>query len=132
MKTLAVVGALILVGAGFVFAINKIGWSEISGKAWAISYEVTAQAGTAPVKVAYLENPDRYKRDAPSRTSADVKPPWKVQVVINSGQQAEITAIPARDQVLTCRILLDNEKVLTTAVSAGPGQSVTCINTTDK
>lgn len=125
MKTFAVVGALILVVGGFVVAIKQIGWSEISGKAWAITYEVTAQAGRTPVKVSYLENPDRYKRNAPNKASADVTPPWKIVVVVNSGQQAEVSATPAGNQVLTCSILLDGEKVLATSTAA-PGQQVIC------
>lgn len=132
MKTLAVAGVLILVGAGFAVAVKVFGWSEIIGKAWAISYEVSAQAGAGPVKVTYLENPDTFKRDAPSTVSTEVTLPWKVEVVINSGQPAEVVAAPGPDQVLTCRILLDDQKVLASAVSAGPGQPVKCTKVTDK
>lgn len=131
VKTLAVVAALVLVGAGFVFAINRIGWSEISGKAWAVTYEVTGQGPAAPVRISYVENPDRYHRDSPKTTSVNGAVPWKMVVVINSGQQAEVSATPTGNEALTCRILLDGEKVWASS-TAVPGQPVTCTKVTDK
>ncbi|ANZ41093.1 hypothetical protein BBK82_39040 [Lentzea guizhouensis] len=124
------IAALVLVGAGFVFTVNRIGWSEISGKAWAVTYEVTGQ-GNAPVKISYVENPDRYERDAPQTTSVAGALPWSAEVVINSGQQAEVTATPAGNEALSCRILLDGERVWASATAA-PGQAVTCTKVTDE
>ena len=130
MKTLAVVAALVLVGAGFVFAVHRFGWSEITGKAWAVTYEVTGQAA-GPVKISYVENRDPRKRDAPQSTSVSGAVPWSAEVVINSGQQAEVTATPVGDGVLSCRILLDGERVWASATAA-PGQAVTCVKVTDR
>ncbi|MEU7476790.1 MmpS family transport accessory protein [Lentzea sp. NPDC042327] len=130
MKTLAVVAALVLVGAGFVVAIRYFGWSEITGKAWSVTYEVTGP-GSAPVALRYTENPDTRKRDAPRTVDATGVVPWTTDVVINSGQKAEVTATPSGNEALTCRILLDGERVWASATAA-PGQAVTCTKVTDR
>jgi hypothetical protein len=130
VKTLAVIAALVLVGAGFLVAIDRVGWSEISGKAWAVTYEVTGPA-SAPVQISYVENPDRYERDAPRTTSVTGTVPWSADVVINSGQQAEVTATPSGNEALSCRVLLDGERVWASSTAA-PGQPVTCTKLTDE
>ncbi|KOV83206.1 hypothetical protein ADL03_21440 [Nocardia sp. NRRL S-836] len=121
---------MVLVGAGFVVAVKHFGWSEITGKAWAVTYEVTGRAG-APVKISYTENPSPRKRDAPRTISVDGALPWTAEVVVNSGQKAEVTATPTGDEVLSCRILLDGERVWASSTAA-PGRPVTCDEVTDR
>ncbi|MDT7782313.1 MAG: hypothetical protein QOF58_732 [Pseudonocardiales bacterium] len=133
MKTLAVVlGVLVILGGGTVVLVNQFGgWNTLIGKAWAITYEVTAQpaAGT-PVQVEYTENPDRNKKESPHVVSKAVAPvPFTTEVIINAGEKAEITATPGDGQALTCRILLDGVKVLASATAA-PGQKVSCTTVT--
>jgi hypothetical protein len=128
MKTLVVVlGVLAVLGGGTVFLVQQFGgWNTLVGKAWAITYEVTTEpAADAPMQVEYLENPDRYKKESPHVISKAAPVPFTSEVVINAGEKAEISATPNGDQVLTCRILLDGEKVLASRTAAA-GQKVTC------
>lgn len=132
MKTLVVVlGVLAVIGGGTVLLVQQFGgWNTLIGKGWAITYEVTTQpAADAPMQIEYLENPDRYKKESPHVITKAVAVPFQSEVVINAGEKAEITATPSGDQVLTCRILLDNEKVLASATAA-PGQKVSCATVT--
>lgn len=129
MKTLVVLAALVLIGAGAVFAVHQIGWSALTGKAWAITYEVT---GSGSADIAYASSPDRYRIERPHSTTTSAGVPWQSTVVINAGERAEVTAKPSGDQALTCRILLDDEKVLATATSPAAGQPVTCQQITGK
>lgn len=120
---------LVAIGAGTVVLVNHFGgWNTLVGKAWAITYEVTTEpAADVPMQIRYLENPDRYsyRKQTPQAVTRAVPVPFQSEVVINAGQKAEISATPAGDQVLTCRILLDGEKVLASATAAR-GQKVTC------
>ena len=127
MKTLVVLGVLAIIGAGTAVLIHQFGgWTTLTGKAWAITYEVTTEpAADTPMRIEYLDNPDRYKKESPQVVTKAVTIPFKEEVVINAGEKAEVSATPNGDQVLTCRILLDGEKVLASATAA-PGQKVTC------
>jgi hypothetical protein len=127
VKTLVVVlGVLAVIGGGTIFVLQKYGWNTLTGKAWAVTYEVTTQpAADAPMQVEYLENPDRYKKEAPHVISKAVPIPFQYEAVVNAGEKAKISATPSGDQTLTCRVLLDGVKVLTSA-TAKPGQKVTC------
>lgn len=132
VKTLAIVlGVLVVIGGGTVVLVQQFGgWNTLVGKAWAITYEVTAEPATAtPMQVEYLSNTDRYKKQQPHVVTKAVPIPFTEEVVINAGEKAEIIATPNGDQVLTCRILLDGEKVLASSTSA-PGQKVTCTTIT--
>ena len=127
MKTLVVVlGVLAVIGGGTIFLLQKYGWNTLTGKAWAVTYEVTTQpAADQPMQIEYLENPDRYKKEAPHVISKAATVPFQYESVINAGEKAKVTATPSADQALTCRILLDGVKVLTSA-TAKPGEKVTC------
>ncbi|MFI6095872.1 hypothetical protein ACIA8G_09990 [Lentzea sp. NPDC051213] len=128
MKTLVVIGVFILVSAGTAFVVVQQGggWNTLVGKAWAITYEVTAQAGTQQqTQVQYAENPDRYKKRTPESISLSTPLPFKTEVVINAGEKAQVLATPSGGETLSCRILLDGEKVLASATAA-PGQEVRC------
>jgi hypothetical protein len=125
MKTLVVLGVIILVGAVTAVVVQQGGgWSTLTGKAWAITYEVSAQPTGPATQVRYVENPDRYKKQTPQAVTETVSPPWRTEVVINAGEQAQVSAT-AGDQALTCRILLDGEKVLASATAA-PGRKLLC------
>lgn len=126
MKTLIVLAVLAMIGGGTVFLVHeKGGWSTLTGKAWAIAYEVTAQPAETAADVTYTENRDRYRKEAPQTVTAAKPLPWKLEVVINAGEKAQVSATPKGDQALTCRILRDGVKELATA-TAKPGQKVTC------
>ncbi|GGU18275.1 hypothetical protein [Lentzea flava] len=127
MKTLVVLAVLAVIGTGTVVLVNHFGgWNTLIGKAWAITYEVTTEpAADGPVRIEYLENPDRYKKQTPQTVTKAVPVPFTHEVVINAGEKAGVTASPNGDQVASCRILLDGEKVLASA-KAAPGQKVTC------
>ncbi|WP_086668600.1 hypothetical protein [Lentzea kentuckyensis] len=126
MKTLIVLAVLAVIGGGTVFLVNqKGGWTTLTGKAWAITYEVKAQPADTAVDVTYAENADRYRKETPKSVTTSKPLPWQHEVVINAGEKAQVSATPKGDQVLTCRILLDGVKELATA-TAKPGQEVTC------
>ncbi len=132
MKTLAVVlGVLVVLGGGTVVLVNHFGgWNTLIGKAWAITYEVTTEPAVAgPVQIEYVANPDRYRKQAPQSLSRVAIIPFRLEAVINAGETARITATPAGNEALVCRILLDGEKVLASA-TATPGQDVTCTTVT--
>ncbi|RAS70231.1 hypothetical protein C8D87_101531 [Lentzea atacamensis] len=133
MKTLVVLGVLAVIGTTTVVLVNQFGgWNTLMGKAWAITYEVTTEpAADGPVQLRYLENPDRYKKQPPKVVTKAAPVPFTHEVVVNAGEKAEISATPNGDQVLTCRILLDGEKVLASATGAR-GQKVTCETTTSR
>lgn len=126
MKTLVVLGVIILVGAVTAVVVQQGGgWSTLTGKAWAITYEVSAQPAETAVDVTYTESPDRYRKETPRSVTVSKPLPWQFEVVINAGEKAQVTATPKGDQVLRCRILLDGVKELATA-TARPGRQVTC------
>lgn len=126
MKTLIVLAVLTVIGAGTVFLVNQFGgWTTLTGKAWAITYEVTAQPAETLVDVTYSESPNRNRKETPRSVSVSKPLPWTFEVVINAGEKAQVSATPKGDQVLTCRILLDGIKELATSTAA-PGQKVSC------
>jgi hypothetical protein len=126
MKTLVVLAVLAVIGGGTVFLVHQFGgWTTLTGKAWAITYEVTAQPADTAVDVTYTESPDRYRKETPRSVTVSKPLPWQLEVVINAGEKAQVTATPKGDQVLRCRILLDGVKELATA-TARPGQKVAC------
>ncbi len=126
VKTLVVLAVLAVIGAGTVVLVQQNGgWTTLTGKAWAITYEVTAQPAETAVDVTYLESPDRYRKEPPRSASLTAPLPWRHEVVINAGEKAQVSATPKGDQVLTCRVLLDDVKVLASATAA-PGQPVNC------
>ncbi|MFD9697637.1 hypothetical protein [Lentzea sp. NPDC059081] len=127
MKTLLVIVAVVaVVGGGTVVLVNSMGgWSTLIGKAWAITYEVSAQPAETSADLSYAESPDRDRYERPRTVTTTNPVPWQVEVVINAGEKAQVTATPRGDQALTCRILLDGVKELTSA-TAGPGQQVGC------
>lgn len=126
MKTLVVLAVLAVIGGGTVFLVHRSGgWTTLTGKAWAITYEVSAQPAETAVDVTYTESPDRYRKETPRSVTVSKPLPWQFEVVINAGEKAQVTATPKGDQVLRCRILLDGVKELATA-TARPGRQVTC------
>ena len=126
MKTLIVLAVLAVIGGGTAFLVHeKGGWNTLTGKAWAITYQVKSQPADTAVDVTYAENPDRYRKETPQSVTIGKPLPWQYEVVINAGEKAQVSATPKGDQVLTCRILLDGIKELATA-TAKPGQKVTC------
>ena len=132
MKTLAVVlVVLVVLGGGTVVLVQQLGgWNTLIGKAWAITYEVTTEpADGSPMQIEYLENPSRTKKESPHVITKAATIPITSEVVINAGEKAEIIATPNGDQVLTCRILLDGVKVLSSSTAAA-GQKVTCTTVT--
>ncbi|MFS8097026.1 hypothetical protein LFM09_07770 [Lentzea alba] len=131
MKTLVVLAVLAVIGGTTAFLVHQNGgWAALTGKSWAISYEVTTEpAADTPMQVEYLQNADRYKKESPHVISKASTLPFKAEVIINAGEKAGVSATPNGNQVLTCRILLDDEKVLAT-VTGAPGQKVDCETTT--
>ncbi|HEX7307756.1 hypothetical protein [Lentzea sp.] len=127
MKTLLVVlVVLAVVGGGTVALVNHLGgWTTLVGKAWAITYEVSAQPADTAVDVTYAQSPDRNRKETPRSVSASAPLPWSTDVVINAGEKASVTATPKGGQALSCRVLLDGVKELA-AATAAPGQAVTC------
>lgn len=126
MKTLIVLAVLALIGGGTVLLVReKGGWTTLVGKAWAITYEVSAQPAETLVDVTYTESPERHRKETPRSVTITTPLPWQHVVVVNAGEKAQVTATPKGDQVLTCRIALDGIKELATA-TAKPGQKVTC------
>ncbi|HUQ55811.1 hypothetical protein [Lentzea sp.] len=127
MKTMLVVLAVLaVVGGGTVALVNHFGgWTTLIGKAWAITYEVSAQPAETAVDLTYTESPDRDRKETPRPVSVSAPLPWTHEVVINAGEKASVTATPKGDQQLSCRILLDGVKELAGAAAA-PGQAVRC------
>jgi hypothetical protein len=131
MKTLAVVLAVLaLAGGGTVLLVNHYGgWTTLTGKAWAITYEVSAQPAETLVEVTYAESATRYRKQTPQIVTTEKPLPWSFEVVINAGERAQVSATPKADQVLTCRILLDGVKELASATGK-PGATVSCDSVT--
>ncbi|AHH95215.1 hypothetical protein GCM10010174_55200 [Kutzneria viridogrisea] len=107
--------------------------SNPTGKAWAITYEVTAEGTGTLSNISYAETVNRYQNSTTKHELAGpLGLPWKLDVVIGAGEQAEVTAKPsAGTGVLSCRILLDGTKELAKATAPAAGQPVTCTKKTD-
>lgn len=117
---------LVLLCAGLTACSNP------TGKSWAITYEVTGQRDGTLSHVGYADSPNRYNDEIKQQAvDGPVGVPWKEDVVVTAGQQAQLTATPSGDLTLTCRILLDGVKELAKATAPGPGQPVKCAKTTD-
>ncbi|WP_090063342.1 hypothetical protein [Lentzea flaviverrucosa] len=131
MKTLVVVLAVLaLVGGGTVLLVHHHGgWTTLTGKAWAITYEVSAQPAETLVEVTYSESATRYRKETPRLVTTEKPLPWTFEVVINAGERAQVSATPKARQVLTCRILLDGVEELTSATGQ-PGETVSCDSVT--
>jgi hypothetical protein len=127
MKTFLVVLAVVgVVGGGTVLLVNHLGgWTTLTGKAWAITYEVSAQPAETLVEVTYAESPTRYRKETPRTVTTEKPLPWTTEVVINARETARVSATPRGDQVLSCRILLDGIKELAQQTGK-PGDTVTC------
>ncbi|GGC58230.1 hypothetical protein IEU95_06990 [Hoyosella rhizosphaerae] len=111
--------------------ISLSGCSDIAkpfSDAWAIHYYVdTTDADTGSASLTYLGS-DKRGADSTERTDIAAQLPWTEHVVITDGQPAEITATPAANETLTCRILLDDIKVLAETTGT-PGETITCTAT---
>ncbi|MDX3660294.1 hypothetical protein PV646_23580 [Streptomyces sp. ID05-26A] len=127
MKTLLVVLAVLaVVGGGTVALVNHYGgWTTLTGKAWAITYEVSAEPAKSLVEVTYTESPTRYRKQTPQTVSTEKPLPWQIEVVVNAGEKAQVSATPKGDEVLKCRILLDGIKELATSTGK-PGERISC------
>lgn len=127
MDIRGVLGTVVLCGA----LVGVAGCSNPTGKSWAITYEVTGPDNGTLAKVDYANSPNRYQDEiARQSVQGPVGVPWKQDVVVAAGQQAEITATPTGGLTLTCRILLDARQELARATAPGPGQPVSCAKTT--
>jgi hypothetical protein len=101
--------------------------SNISGKSWAITYEVTGSTDGTLAQATYANSPDRYQdKTEQDSAPAPVGVPWKQPVIISAGQTADVTAHPTGNLTLSCRILLDGTKVLAKATAPAAGAPVTC------
>ena len=128
MKTRVVLAATAVAGA----LVSASACSNPTGKAWAITYEVTDQNGGTLSEVSYAKSPSSFNRETrQSKVDGPVGVPWKEEVVITAGGKAEVTATPSGNMKLTCRILLDGEKELASATAPAAGQPVTCAKVTD-
>ncbi|MEV4317080.1 hypothetical protein [Actinocrispum sp. NPDC049592] len=124
MKIAPAVGAMLLIGVSAC--------SNPAGRSWAITYEVTDQGGGTLSEISYATSPDRYEHAvAQHKVDGPVGVPWKEEVVITAGQQAEVTATPTGSLRLTCRILLDGRKELASSTAPAAGKPVTCAKVTD-
>ncbi|MFD4637938.1 MmpS family transport accessory protein [Lentzea sp. NPDC058436] len=124
--TLIVLAVLAVLGGGTVALVNHFGgWTTLTGKAWAITYEVSAEPAQTLVDLTYAESPNRNRKETPQTVRAENPLPWTVEVIVNAGEKAQVSATPKGDQVLTCRILLDGVKELA-AATGKPGQMVNC------
>ncbi|GHH28624.1 hypothetical protein [Lentzea cavernae] len=124
--TLIVLVVLAAIGTGTAVLVNHFGgWNTLTGKAWAITYEVKAQPAETAVDVTFLQSPSRYRKEAPQSATVSTPLPWSFEVVIGAGEKARVSATPLGDQVLSCRILLDGVKELATATGK-PGEEVGC------
>ncbi|MCE7010239.1 hypothetical protein LWC34_46665 [Kibdelosporangium philippinense] len=126
--------ARMLLGATAVIGVlvGASACSNPSGKSWAITYEVTDQAGGTLSEVNYSKSPNRYQDEVTqSAVPGPVGVPWKMEVVVTAGQRAEVTAKPTGKLRLTCRILLDGTKELARATAPATGEPVTCAKQTD-
>ncbi|MET9229109.1 MmpS family transport accessory protein [Lentzea sp. NPDC003310] len=127
MKTLLVVLAVLgVVGGGTVLLVNHFGgWTTLTGKAWAITYEVSAEPAETLAEVTYAESATRYRNQRPQTVTTEKPLPWQLEVVVNARETAKVSATPRGAQALTCRILLDGVKELA-AKTGKPGETVTC------
>jgi hypothetical protein len=127
MKTLVVVLVVLAVlGGGTAALVNHFGgWTTLTGKAWAVTYEVTSQPAETAVDVTFAQSPSRYRKQTPQSATISTPLPWTFEVVVNAGEKAQVSATPKGDQVLSCRILLDGVKELAGATGK-PGQMVNC------
>lgn len=125
-RVLGMAGALVAV-AGLCACTNP------SGKSWAITYELSGNAvGETVTELTYAESNDRYQDEVSQhRLTGPLGLPWKLEVVVSAGREAMVTATPAGQAVLSCRVLLDGKKELAKTTSPGPGQTVKCSKNTD-
>ncbi|MFD9888133.1 hypothetical protein ACFWY9_02235 [Amycolatopsis sp. NPDC059027] len=128
MKTKTVLCGVLAVGG--LMAVSAC--SNPIGKSWAITYEVSANADGTLSEASYALSPDRYENKVVQHpVPGPVGVPWKQEVVISAGQKAAVTAMPAKDLTLTCRILLDGTKELAKSTAPAAGAPVTCEKVTD-
>ena len=128
MKTRVVLAATAVAGA----LVSASACSNPTGKAWAITYEVTDQNGGTLSEVSYAQSPSSFNHETrKAKVDGPVGVPWKEKVVVSAGGKAEVTATPSGNMRLTCRILLDGEKELASATAPAAGQPVTCAKVTD-
>ncbi|QWF77769.1 hypothetical protein [Amycolatopsis sp. CA-230715] len=118
---------------GLVAAAGLCACTNPSGKSWAITYELSGKApGETVTELTYAESNDRYQDEVSDhRLTGPLGLPWKLEVIVSAGRDAAVTATPAGQAVLSCRVLLDGKKELAKATSPGPGQPVKCSKTTD-
>lgn len=128
VRSMKITGVL----ATVVLCAGLAACSNPSGKSWAITYEVTGQDNGTLAKVDYADSPNRYNDEIKQQTvQGPVGVPWKQDVVVTAGQQAEVTATPTGTLTLTCRVLLDGVKELAKSTAPGPGRPVSCAKVTD-
>ncbi|SDH53024.1 hypothetical protein SAMN05216553_12637 [Lentzea fradiae] len=124
--TLVVLAVLILLAGGTVALVNHYGgWNALTGKAWAVTYEVSSEPAQTAVDVTYTESADRFRKEPSQTHSVSAPAPWTYDAVVNAGEKASVTATPKGDQVLSCRILLDGIKDLARKTGL-PGREVRC------
>ncbi|MEW1656658.1 hypothetical protein [Streptomyces sp. NPDC093707] len=124
--------ACLMVGGGLWLKYHT-GWLNRmdGGNAWALTYEADAVGGEGHASaVRYRFNLDRYEEPHRFGRVGRTQLPWSKHVLVNTGQPALVEVDPEGDTVATCRILLDDVRVVAEGRSPAPGRPAVCQVTT--
>lgn len=108
--------------------------------AWSVTYEVTVSgtAINALDEVTYLDSPSRGEKSEPTpaeRVATTNDPDhagtavWKETAMVTAEHEAGVSATPLADATAVCRILLDDEREIS-SVTGTAGERVECAAST--
>ncbi|MEU5896834.1 MULTISPECIES: hypothetical protein [unclassified Streptomyces] len=117
----------------WILTENRWLHQRVIGTSWAVTYEVSATPGEASAaQVRYRYNPNRHKLHGSEVEMGPVALPWKKAVNVNRAQVARVEVVPEENATVSCRILLDETRVVAQASSPAPGRPAVCEVTAGK
>ncbi|WP_438483928.1 hypothetical protein [Streptomyces sp. S186] len=101
------------------------------GNAWYLTYQGGAVGGRGhATAVRYRFNPDSFQPVHRIARLGRTQLPWSAHALVNIGELARVEVEPAEHTVATCRILLDDVRVVAEGRSPAPGRPAVCQVTT--
>ncbi|MEU7162498.1 hypothetical protein [Streptomyces chrestomyceticus] len=124
---------VMVIAAMTAYSLSQNRWlgQKVGGASWALTYEASATHGDASAaQVRYQHNPDRHELDRSEEATGSVPLPWKKIVNVNRSEDARLEVVPKGNDTVSCRILLDERRVVAQASSPAPGRPAVCEVTT--
>lgn len=136
---------LLTAAAAAITLVSLTGCSVVNqhlGDAWAVKYQVVVDQ-PHDVELTDLHVGGSQKRGgSPKVTDMGTQTAiasvdgataaWESELIVVAGDEALVSATPPSGSIATCHVIVDETREIATAISAAPGEPVTCRVTTPR